>query len=197
MNPGPEPFSLAGKASQDYTVIDSVHRYNKKMQSLTADYNLMLSQTLDSQRVYFERRLQGLDIEERELVELRKREVKDMEARLEEIDLRVGAVIRERDAARGDYEAKRLDYAQVLKQLCEVELENRRLREINQQREVTEEEKVENLKREIEALEREVAEVKLERADMLQHVKMQEKIKKSGKAAEIARGPTLIFETGK
>lgn len=49
------------------------------------------------------------------------------------------------------------------------------------------EETIARLKRELEEADKEMAEVKLERADVLQHVKMQEKIKKSGNAQEIAK----------
>jgi hypothetical protein len=48
----------------------------------------------------------------------------------------------------------------------------------------------------LEASEREIAELKLERTDLLNHVKMSNKIKKSKYAVEISQGTTLIFDTG-
>ena len=41
-----------------------MHRYNKKIESLNYEYNHMLSQTLENQRAYFERRLAELNSEE-------------------------------------------------------------------------------------------------------------------------------------
>lgn len=73
--------------------MDSVHRYNKKMESLTSEYNLMLAHTLDSQRVYFERRLHELNQEESAIVELKKQEVAETEERLVELDIRIGQAI--------------------------------------------------------------------------------------------------------
>ena len=57
------------------------------------------------------------------------------------------------------------------------------------------EDEEEALKRMIADCEREVQELKLDRADMLNHLKMSDKIKKSKNQAEIAQGQTLIFET--
>lgn len=55
--------SSSGEKDQ-YMVVDSVHRYNKKIESLNHEYNQMLSQTLENQRVYFEKRLLELNMEE-------------------------------------------------------------------------------------------------------------------------------------
>ena len=41
----------------DQFTIDSVHRYNKKLESLNYEYNRMLASTLDNQRAYYEQRL--------------------------------------------------------------------------------------------------------------------------------------------
>jgi len=49
-------------------MIDSVHRYNKKIESLNYEYNQMLAQTLENQRAYFERRLSGLEAGEEALI---------------------------------------------------------------------------------------------------------------------------------
>jgi len=42
-------------------MVDSVHRYNKKLESLNYEYNQMLAQTLENQRAHFERRLMSLN----------------------------------------------------------------------------------------------------------------------------------------
>jgi hypothetical protein len=53
-------------------MIDSVHRYNKKIESLNYEYNQMLAQTLENQRAYFERRLNGLEAGEEALISEKK-----------------------------------------------------------------------------------------------------------------------------
>lgn len=82
-------------------MVESVHRYNKKIESLNYEYNHMLAQTLDNQRAYFERRLQELNQEEDTLIEMRKREVSEVERKLigmdKEIDEAGIDLERERD----------------------------------------------------------------------------------------------------
>ncbi len=73
-----------------------MHRYNKKMESLTSEYNLMLAQTLDSQRLYYERRLQDLNKEESDIITLKRGEIGDVESRLVELDTKVGEAIEAR-----------------------------------------------------------------------------------------------------
>ena len=63
-----------------------MHRYNKKIESLNYEYNHMLSQTLENQRTYFEKRLYELNQEEVDIIEKRKGEVRDMEMQLMRMD---------------------------------------------------------------------------------------------------------------
>ena len=47
--------------TDDHFTIDSVHRYNKKLESLNYEYNRMLASTLDNQRAFFEYSLAELN----------------------------------------------------------------------------------------------------------------------------------------
>ena len=64
---------------RDHFTIDSVHRYNKKLESLNYEYNRMLASTLDNQRAYFEQRLSELNQEEGYIVQSKKIEMNDLE----------------------------------------------------------------------------------------------------------------------
>jgi|LauGreDrversion4_2_1035121.scaffolds.fasta_scaffold45545_3 hypothetical protein len=77
----------------------------------------------------------------------------------------------------------------------EIEGETRRMREYNVIREREIEAEAARLREEIEGCEREIGEIKMERVDMQNHIKMSQKVKKSKNSAEIAQGQTLIFET--
>ena len=69
------------------------------------------------------------------------------------------------------------------------------MRHYNQIREEEIEKEMESLQAQIDQSDREIAEVKLDRQDMMNHIKMSQKVKKSKNSAEIAQGQTLIFET--
>ena len=65
--------------SDDHITIDSVHRYNKKLESLNYEYNRMLASTLDNQRAFFEHRLAELNQEESLIIAAKKQEILDIE----------------------------------------------------------------------------------------------------------------------
>ena len=65
--------------TDDHFTIDSVHRYNKKLESLNYEYNRMLASTLDNQRAFFEHRLAGLNQEESLVIAAKKQEIRDIE----------------------------------------------------------------------------------------------------------------------
>ncbi len=63
---------LDSENGDDTFTIDSVHRYNKKLESLNYEYNRMLASTLDNQRAYFEQRLGELNQEESYIIMAKK-----------------------------------------------------------------------------------------------------------------------------
>jgi hypothetical protein len=65
--------------TDDHFTIDSVHRYNKKLESLNYEYNRMLASTLDNQRAFFEHRLAELNQEESLIIASKKQEIRDIE----------------------------------------------------------------------------------------------------------------------
>ncbi len=65
--------------TDDHFTIDSVHRYNKKLESLNYEYNRMLASTLDNQRAFFEYRLAELNQEESLIITAKKQEIRDIE----------------------------------------------------------------------------------------------------------------------
>lgn len=65
--------------TDDHFTIDSVHRYNKKLESLNYEYNRMLASTLDNQRAFFEHRLAELNQEESLIIAAKKLEIRDIE----------------------------------------------------------------------------------------------------------------------
>ena len=90
---GPSPYRAHHRGTNqssapekgDFT-IDSVHRYNKKIESLNYEYNHMLAQTLENQRAYFERRLTELNEEEDLIIIRTKKQIVEAEHRLIELD---------------------------------------------------------------------------------------------------------------
>jgi hypothetical protein len=70
-------------------MVDSIHRYNKKIESLNYEYNHTLAQTLDNQRAYFEKRLLELNQEEESIIAMKKSEINSIEQHLLQMDLEI------------------------------------------------------------------------------------------------------------
>ena len=88
--------------SDDHITIDSVHRYNKKLESLNYEYNRMLASTLDNQRAFFEHRLAELNQEESLIIAAKKQEILDIETnQLKVIDDQITSELRALDEAKG------------------------------------------------------------------------------------------------
>ncbi len=178
----------------DFT-IDSVHRYNKKIESLNYEYNQMLAQTLENQRSYFEKRLAELNAEEDQIIAKKRHQILESEQKLREIDTKMDEVSNNLDLERDHFFKVKETFGEVLQEQMEIELDTKKMREYNKIREAQLNSEIMSLKEQIEQAEKEVSDLKLDRQDMLNHIKMSQKIKKSKNSSEIAQGQTLIFET--
>jgi hypothetical protein len=195
--PSQEVDTSAARPEEKEVVVDSVLRYNKKVESLNFEYNLTLAQTLENQRAYFERRIADLSVEEGAFVQQRKVEISRQEDELEAIEdlmARLGAQL---DEERKRGHGLRHEYGQVMASLLQTELENKRLKQANEQTENFFEAEAKRLKLEVEAAERDVEDLKQERGDLLGHMQMSQKVRKSKNRVELEQAQTLIFETKK
>ena len=88
--------------TDDHFTIDSVHRYNKKLESLNYEYNRMLASTLDNQRAFFEHRLAELNQEESLIIAAKKQEIRDLETnQLSVIDEQITRELEALDESKG------------------------------------------------------------------------------------------------
>ncbi|CDW84875.1 brca1-associated protein [Stylonychia lemnae] len=182
-------------SEKDFTV-DSVHRYNKKIESLNYEYNHMLAQTLENQRTYFEQRLGELNREEDYQIESKKHEITDIENKLIKIDASIENLNTSLDQEKLHFDSIKETYAIDLKDLLTIEIENKRLREESELQSNQIDIEIKKLQEELKQLDQEVNEARQDKQDLINHMKMTEKVKKSKNQHEIMQGQTLIFETG-
>jgi len=113
-----------------------------------------------------------------------------------ELDRDMDDVNKKIEEERMQYACTREEFGKVLREISEVEAEKRKISGENLKRERRDIDEIERLKREIEEAEKEIAEVKADKQDIMGHIAMSLKIKKSKNQKEISQGQTLIFETG-
>lgn len=83
-----------------------------------------------------------------------------------------------------------------MSELLGVEIDNRKTSQLNIEESKSNDVEIASLKAQIEQCEGEIAELKLDKGDLMAHMKMSQKIKKSKNPQEIANAQTLIFEVG-
>jgi chromosome segregation ATPase len=124
-------INSSGPEKGDFT-IDSVHRYNKKIESLNYEYNHMLAQTLENQRAYFERRLAELNEEEDLIIAKTKNQLAEAESRLIELDAKTDESHRELEAEKDKFIDMKNKFGDILKEQMTVEAETKRIQQYNQ-----------------------------------------------------------------